>query len=415
MEYFGTDGIRREGDWFFKDGFLSRFSNALKRFGAKKVVIGCDTRISSAEIENSIVEGLIIVGVDVVRLGVVPTPEVCYYAKNNDMFGVIVSASHNPPCYNGLKVVDNFGRKLSINDESILELYINMYSISPSDTPGKAKVIDGRQDYLNYILSLKPNIKGSKVLLDCGYGATSKLAKAIFEKLGCHVDSICDDYRGEFINVNCGATDLDNIIQFANYDICFSYDGDGDRVIAKANNGEILDGDNMIFVLAQYFKVKDIVITIMSNMGMEKSLKKLGINAVRVAVGDKNIQEAMDKFGYVLGAEQSGHIITPSIVNTGDGILSSLRILEAMRALSLNSSEIKKLYKPFFQLQTNIGGDKALLNNLCFDEIDEKIAGKGRYLVRASGTEPIIRILVESDSKKYTQIITKKIISLINS
>lgn len=403
MRYFGTDGIRREGDFFFEERFLSRFAFAIHKLGAKQVVIGRDTRVSGERIENELSRELTEFGVEVVILGIVPTPEVCYYAKEYSIYGIMISASHNPPNYNGLKLIDKNGNKTDDEIERQVEDYIDTH-YAYSERSAAITHIDGKADYMRRIIR-NSNVRfdGMRILLDCSYGSASHLAKNIFSALGAQVDTICDEYRGDKINVGCGATCLDNL-DARGYDIAFSYDGDADRLIAKASDNRVLDGDNLIYLLCEYYDVSKVCVSVMSNIGMEHALTDEGREVIRVPVGDKYIQNYMDMNPEcILGAEQSGHIITPASVNTGDGILSSVRVLEAMKSLKMRSTQIPSLYKAYPQILNNISCDKRVLEYADFTKVEGMLNGKGRILVRASGTEALVRILIESQKVAHAK------------
>lgn len=418
-QHFGTDGIRGKAGVFSRD-YLEKI--ALAALSVKRrstVIIGRDTRESGTEIEEILTGYLLDYGARVYIAGMLPTPVLAFLAKKfNADYGIMLSASHNPPEYNGIKFFSASGEKISDAEEKEIEKYID----NPLPLNGFRKYdavyYFGDNDYIEYINSvLSPDIKGMKICLDCANGATSLIAPKLFSALGAEVTAFNTETDGKRINENCGATSpefLEKAMREGKYDIGFTYDGDGDRVMAVIN-GRLYDGDKLLYIHArqmneeQKLKKSTLVSTVMSNMGLQKACEEHGINFLRTQVGDKYIHREIVKEGYNLGGEQSGHLIFFDYMPTGDGILSSL--LTAMLIKKCNAEKLldeindypsaTDSYRCTPEAAEKFYTDEALteyLKELKFD---------GRFVVRPSGTEPKIRILVEAknndDAVKYAK------------
>jgi len=443
VKIFGTDGIRCKvnqepmtADTCLKIAKSAGHILSNKLLKKNRVIISKDTRLSGYLFEPLITSGFVSMGFDVVLVGPLPTPALPILIKSlrADM-GVMITASHNTYEYNGLKFFDSEGNKISRNLEKKIENIIinkNKYDkISTlSHESGKAVRLEDAQgrysEYLKSTIEKKHKIKKFKIVLDCGNGATYNIAPTLFWELGCEVTSINDRPNGRNINKECGAVDtrkLSKKILDIKADIGFAFDGDGDRLIAVDEKGKQIDGDQMIALFAKYYlklkflKKKTIITTVMSNLGFENYLKKiLGIKLVRTDVGDVNVITEMKSKSHILGGEQSGHIILGNYLNTGDGILAAIKIIEMMSLTKMKASKFFDLYEKYPQIKINLPIRKKL--NGLFDKTLKKIVKKNeinnpnlRYLIRKSGTEPLIRILVEG--KNNDEVI--KASKLINS
>ena len=407
-KYFGTDGIRgKYGDNL--DAALSyKVGCALAEyFGKGEFFIARDTRVSGPRIEAALTSGICDSGGSVVLCGIVPTPAVAHLVKKHKgLCGIMISASHNPAEYNGIKVFDGSGVKMNEEQEGSMEYYI--------DNPSTRKVAKGKvrelksacQEYLDFIVkAANVNLKGLKVWLDCGYGAASTVAKDIFAALGA--DVVVENYklRGEKINAGCGALYPDyiqNSLEGTDCKIGFSFDGDADR-LAVVYDGEIVDGDTVLYNIAQNRELKDGVVvgTILSNLGLEKKLADEGKRFIRTPVGDKYICDLMFKKGYNLGGEQSGHFIVYPEATTGDGILSAIYVCKAIyqknKFVGMKKIELypQKAIAEFAEPSIMHNKDMIAL----IEKYKEKLGSSGRLIVRMSGTEPKIRVMVEAQDK----------------
>ncbi|MDR1905643.1 MAG: phosphoglucosamine mutase [Clostridiales bacterium] len=436
--FFGTDGIRGKALYFFDDNLAYRVGRALvgRRAGRKKVVIARDTRLSGEKIEAEVIRGLSEYDSEVYDLGIMPTMAVSNILKQiNADYGVMISASHNPPEYNGIKIFDRTGQKLSLEEEKDIENAL----ISPCGVqknianervaPKEGRIIEytkAREMYSSFLLKrCAVKLDGCKIKLDCCFGACAKIAPAIFAEAGAEVIKLADEYDGSLINVETGSTNIDFLkanMNGGDY-IGFAFDGDGDRMLAATPDGFIIDGDRVLYILTLYFKKLGIlknnavVGTLMTNYGFEKALNEIGVELIRVDVGDKYVIERMNKGGYVLGGETSGHIIINENGDgeTGDGILAALMLTKALRELRINMNEVPTLYFAYPQKTVNIkASDNEKARLLCVTELKtaeelcrEKIKGRGRVLIRPSGTEDKIRITAEGDSEEIVDEVLK--------
>ena len=427
MKYFGTDGFRgvaNEGlnvEHAYKIGrFVGWYYGA--RVGKKaRVVLGKDTRRSSYMFESALTSGLVASGADVYMLHVIPTPGVSYETVDGCFdCGIMITASHNPYTDNGIKLVNGEGYKM---DEDVLqqvEDYIDGKVEVPLAT-GEAigQTVDymqGRNRYIAYLIaSANFSLQGVKVGIDCANGAASSVAKPVFDALGADVRVINNAPNGFNINVSCGSTHIEALQRHVveqGLDVGFAYDGDADRCIAVDERGHVVDGDLILYVCGKYLSkhgrlaAGTVVPTVMSNYGLFKAFDQAKLSYETTAVGDKNVYACMRKNGYSLGGEQSGHIIFGDIECTGDGIMTSLRIMEVMRAEREPLSALTRPVKLYPQLLVNVKvSDKeaAMAAQPVLDavrEAEEFLAGNGRVLVRASGTEPLVRVLAEAPEKE---------------
>lgn len=433
-KYFGTDGFRGEAnkdltvEHAFKVGrYLGYYYGKKNPEGRAKVVIGKDTRRSSYMFEYALVAGLTASGADAYLMHVTPTPSVSYIVRSDNFdCGIMISASHNPYYDNGIKVINGMGYKLEAAVEEEIEAYIDgeIGEIPLATRNNIGKTVDytmGRNRYIGYLMTIPTRpFKNMRVGLDTANGASYLIAKSVFDALGAKTYIINNDPDGFNINTECGSTHIEKLQAFVkenNLDVGFAYDGDADRCLCVDDKGEIVDGDKILYVCGRYLKDKGelnnntVVTTVMSNLGLYKAFDKKGINYEKTAVGDKYVFENMMENGHSIGGEQSGHIIFSKYATTGDGVLTSLMIMEVILGRKVKLSELFNSLTIFPQLLVNIkvtskddvmnDPDILKLN----DEIAEELGDDGRLLLRKSGTEPVIRVMVEAGTdelcKKY--------------
>lgn len=433
-KYFGTDGFRGEAnkdltvEHAFKVGrYLGYYYGKKNPEGRAKVVIGKDTRRSSYMFEYALVAGLTASGADAYLMHVTPTPSVSYIVRSDNFdCGIMISASHNPYYDNGIKVINGMGYKLEAAVEEEIEAYIDgeIGEIPLATRDNIGKTVDytmGRNRYIGYLMTIPTRpFKNMRVGLDTANGASYLIAKSVFDALGAKTYIINNDPDGFNINTECGSTHIEKLQAYVkenNLDVGFAYDGDADRCLCVDDKGEIVDGDKILYVCGRYLKDKGelnnntVVTTVMSNLGLYKAFDKKGINYEKTAVGDKYVFENMMENGHSIGGEQSGHIIFSKYATTGDGVLTSLMIMEVILGRKVKLSELFNSLTIFPQLLVNIkvtskddvmnDPDILKLN----DEIAEELGDDGRLLLRKSGTEPVIRVMVEAGTdelcKKY--------------
>ena len=439
---FGTDGIRGVANEYpMTPEMALKVGQAVGlHFGGAKgsaVLIGRDTRISGQMIESALVAGCCSVGVDVMRAGIMPTPGVAYLTNATAASaGIVVSASHNPYYDNGIKLFDSNGFKLSEKIEETLEKHIlDNGALAPSKTNSNiGKVIEltdheeRYKDHLKRSLSKECRISDFKIVLDCANGATHRIAPTLFTDLGSSVEAFFDKPDGQNINDGCGSqypSFLAKKVKETDADIGFAFDGDGDRLIAVDETGQILTGDQILAICARHLKstgrLKNniVVSTVMSNMGLGEALKKMGIENVITGVGDRYVMEEMRKRGAVLGGEESGHTVFLDHQTTGDGMLTALKLLELMETENKPLSELKKVMTVFPQVLINVDVkskpplESLLAVTVAIRQAEEDLAGKGRVLVRYSGTQPQCRVMVESLNAEDTNFFCDKIAKVI--
>ena len=428
MTYFGTDGFRGEANQDLTlyhairiGRFLGYYFNK-ENNGNGKIVIGKDTRRSSYMFEDALSAGITSSGSDAYLLHVTTTPSVSYVVRSEDFdCGVMITASHNPYHDNGIKIINSDGEKMDDEFLEKLEEYIDSdikdIDLKIGEEIGRTHdFIGGRNRYIAFLIqTVSKSFKGKKVGLDCANGAASSIVKSVYDALGAETFVINNNPNGFNINVDCGSTHIEVLQKYVKdnkLDCGFAYDGDADRCIAVDENGEVVDGDAILYVCGKHMKEEGnlesntIVTTIMSNIGLYKALDKLGINYSKTQVGDKYVHIEMSENGYELGGEQSGHIIFSKYANTGDGILTSLRLMEAMIDNKASLSELKRDLKIYPQVLKNVRvKDKsAVLSDESIKNIIEKesqdLKDSGRILVRESGTEPLIRVMAEAETKE---------------
>ena len=421
-KYFGTDGFRGEAnvkltvEHAFKVGrYLGWYYG---REHKAKIVIGKDTRRSSYMFEYALAAGITASGADAYLLHVTTTPSVSYVVRTEGFdCGIMMSASHNPFYDNGIKVINGQGHKLEAEVEEKIEAYIDGRTeerpLATRENIGRT--IDfaaGRNRYIGYLISLPTrSFKNIRVGLDCSNGSSSAIAKSVFDALGAKTYVINNEPDGTNINTNCGSTHIEVLQKFVReqgLDVGFAYDGDADRCIAVDENGEVVDGDRILYVCGKYMmeqgalKDNTIVTTVMSNLGLYKACDQVGMRYEKTAVGDKYVYENMSKNGYQLGGEQSGHIIFSKHATTGDGILTSLKVMEVMLEKKASLGTLAGEVKIYPQLLQNLRVQDmdATLNHpdvqKAIKEVEERLGTEGRVLVRKSGTEPLLRVMVEA-------------------
>ena len=438
--YFGTDGIRgRVGDGAITPEFVLKLGWAVGRVLAKennsKVLIGKDTRISGYMLESALQAGLSAAGVDIYLLGPMPTPAVAYLTRTfHAQAGIVISASHNPYYDNGIKFFSNEGTKLA----EAIELEIEAMIDEPLTTVeslmlGKAHRIDdasGRYiEFCKSTVPLKMNFSGLKIVVDCANGATYHVAPDVFRELGAEVIVMGVEPNGLNINQNCGSTDpklLQDAVLKHKADLGIALDGDGDRLIMVDHKGELVDGDGLLFIIARSQKLRgkgsnSVVGTQMSNLGLEQALKDHDMVLHRSQVGDRYVIEMLKEKGGVVGGESSGHIICLDKTTTGDGIVAALQVLCEMIRTGSTLHDLQSLMTKFPQTLVNVRVNKAI--NLAKDEavlaivtsVEKRLGREGRVLLRASGTEPLIRVMVEGRDLALTQNLANEIASVIKT
>ena len=443
-KYFGTDGFRGEAnvdltvEHAYKVGrYLGYYYGKQHDDGKAHVVIGKDTRLSSYMFEYSLVAGLTASGADVYLMHVTPTPSVSYIVRTGDFdCGIMISASHNPYYDNGIKVINGQGYKLEVAIENEIEQYIDgelgEIPFAKKDSIGKTTDYTmGRNRYIGYLLTIPTRpFKGMRIGLDCANGASYLVAKSVYDALGAKTYVINNEPNGTNINTDCGSTHIDKLQAFVKekgLDVGFAFDGDADRCLAVDDKGEIVDGDKILYVCGRYLKDKGelnnntIVTTIMSNLGLYKALDKKGINYEKTAVGDKYVFENMMEHGHSIGGEQSGHIIFSKYATTGDGVLTSLMIMETILGRKVKLSELFHSLTIYPQLLVNVkvSSKDAVMNDADVlklnDEIAAELGDDGRLLLRQSGTEPVIRVMVEAATDELCEKYVYKMVDLIKA
>ena len=438
-KYFGTDGFRGEANVDLTVEHAYKVGRFLGHYFSKehraRVVIGKDTRRSSYMFEYSLVAGLTASGADVYLLHVTSTPSISYAVRSEDFdCGIMISASHNPYYDNGIKVINGCGYKLENEVEELIENYIDgkgeELPYATKENIGRTTdYVIGRNRYIGYLISLVPNsFKNMKVGLDCANGSASSLAKVVFDALGAKTYVINNEPNGTNINEGCGSTHMEALQKFVlenNLDVGFAYDGDADRCLAVDDKGNIIDGDLILYICSVYMKKRNelnnntVVTTIMSNLGLYKALEEKGIAYEKTAVGDKYVYENMMENGHSIGGEQSGHIIFSKHATTGDGILTSLKIMEVILETKLKLSELIKEVQIYPQVLKNVRvKDKKTARDdtdvvKIIEEVTGELGSNGRILVRESGTEPVLRVMVEASTldicEKYVNLVLEKL------
>ena len=441
-KYFGTDGFRGEAnvtltvEHAFQVGrFLGWYYGEKNKPERCRVVIGKDTRRSSYMFEYSLVAGLTASGADVYLLHVTTTPSVSYVVRTEGFHcGIMISASHNPFYDNGIKVINEKGEKLEEDVISQIEDYLDGKT-GPLPLAVKEKIgrtVDfaaGRNRYIGYLISIATrSFKNKKVALDCANGSASAIAKNVFDALGAETHVIHNEPNGLNINLNCGSTHIEELQKYVveeGCDVGFAYDGDADRCIAVDETGRVIDGDAILYICGTYMKEQGslfrntVVTTVMSNLGLYKALEKEGISYVQTAVGDKYVYENMAATGHCLGGEQSGHIIFSKHATTGDGILTSLKVMEVMLEKKESLSKLAAPLTVYPQVLKNVRvkDKQAAQDDAAVQEAAKKVAeslgNEGRILLRQSGTEPLVRVMVEAKDLETCQSCVDQVVKVI--
>ncbi len=428
-KFFGTDGVRAVAgkppltpEWVLDLGKAA--AEVLKAQNPKPtVVIGCDTRQSGDMLEAALAAGLMSRGASVVHLGVMPTPGVSYLTRHlGATAGVVISASHNPYEDNGIKFFSHLGGKLPDTQELQIEAMLGRHY---TDQPVLGTVTDYHEAerlYSDFLLQLAPDLSGLKIVLDCANGATYKLAPRIFSKAGAEVFAIFTAPNGKNINLNCGSTHpsmLKKIVRDNNFDLGIAFDGDGDRAILIDGSGEEFHGDHMLYLNALQRNEKSVVATIMSNMALEVKLQEAGIELQRTAVGDRYVHERMVEHQLSLGGEQSGHVLFLDIAPTGDGILTALQTLKALRAAGGSLRDWRERLPMFPQtlLNVRVTDKQATAKHpevlAAVSEAEKTLAGRGRVNLRPSGTEALLRVMVEGPSEAEIKTVAEAVAGVV--
>ena len=453
-KYFGTDGFRGEANigltsmqaykvgrflgWYFS----SELSGCDKPGYRPRIVIGKDTRRSSYMLEYSIVAGITASGADAYMLHVTTTPSVSYVTRQDEFdCGIMITASHNPFYDNGIKVINRYGEKLDDKTTALIESYIDgdmkALGIKQNDIPLARRerigcivdYVSGRNRYVGYLISLASNsYKNLKIGLDCANGASWMIARSVFAALGAQTVVIGAEPDGLNVNNECGSTHIEKLCRLVkeqHLDVGFAFDGDCDRCIAVDENGKVVDGDAMLYIFGKRLKSRGmlnkntVVATVMSNSGLLKSFDEAGIKCEQTTVGDRFVYECMQNNDYSLGGEQSGHIILKKYATTGDGLLTAIMLSEEICDSKLSLSKLAEPVKLYPQCMKNIRvknkeavlSDKDVLVEV--SEVEKLIAGNGRVLLRPSGTEPVIRVMIECESEEKCNDYVDRIINVI--
>lgn len=441
MKYFGTDGFRGEANknlnvyHAFKIGrFIGDYFSE-KNNGRGKILIGKDTRRSSYMFEDALSAGITSSGSNAHLLHVTPTPSVSYITRTEDFdCGIMITASHNPYHDNGIKIINKYGEKMEDEFLMKLEEYIDSdiedIDLACGEDIGRTvDYIGGRNRYIAYLIqTVTKSFEGIKVGLDCANGAAFTIAKPVYDALGADTFLINAEPNGFNINKDAGSTHIEGLQKYVvenKLDLGFAFDGDCDRCIAVDNEGNVIDGDSILYILANFMKKEggldsnSVVTTIMSNLGLYKAFDELGINYEKTDVGDKNVHARMYEKDIELGGEQSGHVIIKKFANTGDGILTSLKVMEAMIE---SKNDLKSLVRdlkiyPQVLINVRVKDKNTVLDNTnvkeSIEKIENKLGDSGRVLVRKSGTEPLIRVMVEAETEDVANESANEIVSTI--
>ena len=441
-KYFGTDGFRGEAnknlnyEHAIKIGRFLGWYYGAKQGKKAKVVIGKDTRRSSYMFEYALCTGLMASGADAYIMHVTTTPSVSYIARVDDFdCGIMISASHNPYYDNGIKLLNSNGEKMDEETILMVEDYIDgKIDVPLAERDAIGRTVDyvaGRNRYIGYLISMsKYSFKDKKVGLDCANGASWSIAKGVFDALGAKTYVINNEPDGYNINTDCGSTHIEHLQKFVvekGLDIGFAYDGDADRCLAVDEKGNVITGDHILYIYGKYMKERGklinnkVVTTVMSNFGLYKALDKIGIEYEKTKVGDKYVYENMVETGNRIGGEQSGHIIFSKYATTGDGILTSLKLMEVMLAKEKPMSELAApvVFYPQVLKNVRVKSKPDAQNDpdvkAAVAKVAEELGDSGRILVRESGTEPVIRVMVEADTKELCEKYVDSVIDVIKA
>lgn len=431
MSLFGTDGIRGVANTKLSADMALRLGRAagicLARNGGSRAVLGRDTRRSGGMLGAALAAGLNSAGIETVSLGVAPTPAVSYAVRTSDAFqmGAVISASHNPAPDNGIKFLGHDGKKLTDDYEAAIEAELETPpKLTGHDVGMLQQSREPAEHYVQWLAGLLPErLDGFRVALDCANGAAFELAPKLLRQLGAYIVAVGIEPDGDNINTGCGATNPATIQQLtteAGASLGISFDGDADRCVFSDENGNLINGDRAMGIWAAWHKAPVIVGTVMSNMGFEKALQELGIDFERTPVGDKYVARRMDEIGAKVGGEQSGHLIFSEWTPTGDGLLTAIQLLRVLRLSGCAASELAPVFENWPQLLVNIGlSDKEVWKQAgslhsFIDEKQHELDG-GRIVVRPSGTQPMIRVMVEAQSRERRDAVADAIVNEIVS
>lgn len=438
-KYFGTDGFRGEANVDLTVEHAYRIGRFLGYFysknGKANIVIGKDTRRSSYMFECALSAGITASGADAYLMHVTTTPSVSYITKIDEFnCGIMISASHNPYYDNGIKLLNARGEKMEDQVITEIERYLDgeIEEVPFASGAGIGQVIDyvsGRNRYVGYLISLATHsYKNKKVALDCANGSTWMIAKSVFDALGAETHVIGNSPNGININEACGSTHMKHLCSYVKenqMDVGFAFDGDADRCLAVDENGELVDGDKILYLYSCYMKERDklanntVVTTVMSNFGLYKALDRADIRYEKTDVGDKYVYENMREHGHMIGGEQSGHIIFAKYATTGDGMLTAIKIMQAMLAKKQTLSDLVRDMVVYPQVLKNvkvINKEEALQHpavRLVEQEVAEELGAEGRILLRKSGTEPVLRIMVEAPTHEICERLVDRVIAVM--
>ena len=437
MALFGTDGVRGVAGVDLTAELAFNLSTAaasvladLGEFAGHRptAIVGQDSRVSGQYLEEAICRGLSSAGIDVYRVGILPTPAISFLVKDRGAdLGVMISASHNPASDNGIKFFDRSGSKLADQIEAKIESVLGK---TVESTNGAGRVIEdleAKESYIqNLLKSLDGDLRGIKIVVDCANGAASFVAPDVLKRAGAEVVAISASPNGLNINDNCGSTHLENLIAAVKEegaDIGIAHDGDADRVLAIDDKGSVIDGDFILGILAQDMELptKTVVGTVMTNLGLIKALEEKGIKFIATDVGDRYVLEEMLAGGHLLGGEQSGHIIMSKYANTGDGLLTALQLISKLKKSGKSASELASFMKRYPQVLINVSGvakEKLASNQIiakAVSDTQQRLEDKGRVLLRASGTEALIRVMIEAQDLSLAQELASELATLVKS
>ena len=437
MALFGTDGVRGVAGVDLTAELAFNLSTAaasvladLGEFAGHRptAIVGQDSRASGQYLEEAICRGLSSAGIDVYRVGILPTPAISFLVKDRGAdLGVMISASHNPASDNGIKFFDRSGSKLADQIEAKIESVLGK---TVESTNGAGRVIEdleAKESYIqNLLKSLDGDLRGIKIVVDCANGAASFVAPDVLKRAGAEVVAISASPNGLNINDNCGSTHLENLIAAVKEegaDIGIAHDGDADRVLAIDDKGSVIDGDFILGILAQDMELptKTVVGTVMTNLGLIKALEEKGIKFIATDVGDRYVLEEMLAGGHLLGGEQSGHIIMSKYANTGDGLLTALQLISKLKKSGKSASELASFMKRYPQVLINVSGvakEKLASNQIiakAVSDTQKRLEDKGRVLLRASGTEALIRVMIEAEDHSLAQELASELATLVKS
>ncbi|MDO6681352.1 phosphoglucosamine mutase [Oceanobacter sp. 5_MG-2023] len=438
-QYFGTDGIRgRVGESPITPDFVMRLGWAagkvFSRQGKSKILIGKDTRISGYMFESALEAGLSAAGVDIALLGPIPTPGIAYLTRTfRAQAGIVISASHNPYYDNGIKFFSGVGQKLPDETEGAIEHYLQQPMVCvESQQLGKAvRINDAAGRYTEFCKGTASslNLRGLKIVLDCAHGATYAIAPAVFSELGADIVVLGNQPDGFNINREAGSTEPERLrckVLEESADLGIAFDGDGDRVVMVDHRGELVDGDQLLYIMAAYAQQSGrlqggVVGTLMSNMGLELAMQELDIPFVRARVGDRYVMQKLDEHGWRLGGESSGHLLALDVQTTGDGIVAALQVLTALMETGTSLHDWHKRMAKMPQVMINVPRRREVdiqtsdvIRHAVMDA-ESTLAGRGRVLLRPSGTEPVVRVMIEAETEVLAQTLARQLADVVEA